>query len=111
MGQDINGLRRPGVQKTVDYEGNLKNPKGFMKFEYTGGWDHKSKNKAKDIMRAIEILAPDKYQFIRAKDVEKNGRFDVTLYKTKKDMENETNGTLIHSKKGHLDFPDEKGES
>ena len=57
------------------------------------------------------MQVPDKYQFIRAKDIQKNGRFDVTLYKTKKDMDNEANGTLVHSKKDHLDFPDDKADS
>ena len=61
-------------------------------------------------MRAVEGLLPDKYQYIRAKDVEKNGKFDMTLYKKKSDMDNNRNGMLIHSKKGGSDFPDPNGE-
>ena len=50
-------------------------------------------------------MAADQFMYSMDQDKGLTGRFEVTLYKTRADLDNKTNGQLIHSKKETGEFP------
>ena len=56
-------------------------------------------------MNDVEKLVPNAYQYRCDRDPGLTGRFEVTVYKTAEDLENQTNGTLLHSKDETKQFP------
>ena len=74
-----------------------------MEINYCGGWGYWKY--CEQLIAATEKLAPQKYVFKCASDTGTTGRFEVTVYKTKEDLESGTNGTLLHSKATSKKFP------
>ena len=89
--------------KTV-YTGNMDEPSGFMLVEYSGGWPGYF-NFCQDLITKIAEFAPNAYIYKLVEDDGKTGRFEISVYKNKLDLETNKNGELIHSMKQSKKFP------
>ena len=59
----------------------------------------------KELIELTESLAPSQYQIQLLRDEGLTSRFEVTVYKTKDDMEQDVKGTVLHSKAETNVFP------
>ena len=74
-----------------------------MRIQYCGGWGYLKY--AKDLVKEVESNVANKYQYLLEKDPGTTGNFEITIFKSDKDMKKNVNGNLIHSKKGTRKFP------
>ena len=59
----------------------------------------------KEVMNNIETQLPNAYCYKLMRDPGVTGRFEVTVYATKEDLESGQNGELMHSKQNTKTFP------
>ena len=70
----------------IVYTGNMDDPSGFMLVEYSGGWPGYF-NYCQDLMTKIKEFSPNTYMYKLAEDDGKTGRFEISVYKSKTDLE------------------------
>ena len=59
----------------------------------------------KEVMNNIETQLPNAYCYKLVRDEGVTGRFEVTVYACKEDLESGSNGVLMHSKENSGSFP------
>ena len=59
----------------------------------------------KEVINEIEKLVPNSYYYKLMRDPGVSGRFEITVYSSQKDLDDGTNGTLMHSKENSGSFP------
>ena len=74
-----------------------------IKMEYCGGWGYKKKALA--FQKDVETQAPNKFAFKLLEDKGQTGRFEVTIFRSKTDLDSLSNGMLWYSKKQTGKFP------
>ena len=84
------------------YLGNQKTPEAFVLVNYSGGGYFQYCVKLEEM---LEAKFPGKYLLVCYPDAGATGRFEVTLFKSLDDLNQETNGTKVHSKAESKKFP------
>ena len=74
-----------------------------MLVNYCGGWGYYKW--VKQLKSEVEIRVPNAYAYQFERDKGMTGRFEVTVFPTADDLKNQTNGTVLHSKKNTKKFP------